>query len=179
MKIQITGKKSAAFAAEAVNVFYQCRALLKDPQKALKDSIGEIKSYIVIGGVLFILMGVMALLWGARPLTVVAMVLMVLVIALSLRLYTRLNGMAKAMEADERPSVLELAEEGVTLTKSGEAGRTLAWDEVAFVRVFRETVCFIPKDGKGYILAVSAQHAQDIFGWLRENRPETAFYHRV
>ena len=173
MQITINEKKSDQFANEIVNVFYQNRGLVKNPEAKLKNSLGELKTYIAIGAVLFLLMGGMAILWGAEALTIIAMVLMVLIIAISLRLYFRLSGMAKVITSDPRSSVLTVDETGLTLARDGSEGQTLPWENVAFVRCFAESVCALPNDQKGYILAVPIAHKDEVLAAVKMVRPDT------
>ena len=45
----------------------------------------------------------------------------------------------------------------------------IAWDNVAFVREFNESVCFFSKSVQGLILAVSKTYRQQVFDHLRDN----------
>ena len=77
------------------------------------------------------------------------------------------SSMVKRLLADERTSVLTLDESGVELTKDGGNTVRLAWDNVAFVRSFDESVCFLAKDTAGFVIGVNGSHRQEILDYLK------------
>ena len=46
----------------------------------------------------------------------------------------------------------------------------LAWSNVAFVRTFKESVCFVSKGPTGVIFSVIAKYQPEIYAYLKENQ---------
>ena len=46
----------------------------------------------------------------------------------------------------------------------------MAWTNVAFVRTFQESVCFVSKGPAGLIISVDARFQQEIYPYLKENQ---------
>ena len=70
---------------------------------------------------------------------------------------------------DDRPSVVTLDDNGVEIEKTGSQAIRLAWDNVAFVRTFRESVCFFSKDNSRIVLAVKKEYESEINKYLDDN----------
>ena len=112
-------------------------------------------------------LALMSVFWGADTMMTVGMVLMAIVIVLCWAFLHSMNSMVKKLLADERTSVLTLDENGVELDKGGSNTVRLAWDGVAFVRAFDESVCFFARDMAGFVIGVNGRHRQEILDYLK------------
>ena len=89
-----------------------------------------------------------------------------------LMLFVYLNKMNKTVTAnleDKRPSIITLNERGVSISKDGSPIVRLTWDQVAFVRTFKESTCFVPKDSENYAIAVNNAHLAEIREFMDNN----------
>jgi hypothetical protein len=66
--------------------------------------------------------------------------------------------------------VLVMDEAGVEIDKEDGQVMRMAWTNVAFVRTFQESVCFVSKGPAGLIISVDARFQQEIYPYLKENQ---------
>lgn len=169
MTIEIKEKGTKEFYEEVVNVTSQYKKLINNPGMNLRNNFRSLRQYIVVCAFFLIALIVMGIMWGMDTMSVVGIVLMVIVIALCGFLLFNMRSMVGKYLADERTSVVTLDENGVELEKEGSQVVRLAWDSVAFVRVFKESVCFVSKDVAGLVLAINKGYQQQILDYLRTN----------
>lgn len=170
LKIEVREKGTKAFYKEVVCVIAQYLRLMKKPDRKLQDTFKMLRTYLTICTVLLVIVLAMAIAWGMDALSIAAIALMVAAIALSgIQLY-RFSNMVKAYLGDPRASLITLDPSGVELDKEGAQVIRVAWDEVAFVRVFDESVCFFAKGVRGLVIAVNRSREQEILAYLKDNR---------
>lgn len=174
MKIEIKEKGSEAFYRETVNVMSQYRALIKNPEGKLRDNFKLLRSYLVICGILLAILAVMAAVWRADGTMIAAMVLLAAAAVLSAMYLANLQKLLKALMEASPGSTLLLDGEGVELDKPGSQVVRLAWDNVLFVRVFQESVCFAAKNSTGFIISVDRRYESEVVGWLESNKTGVA-----
>ena len=68
---------------------------------------------------------------------------------------------------------LTLDESGAELAVADTQTVKIARKNIAVVRVFAESVCFVPAAGAGVIISVAKNRAEEVLGFVRENWPET------
>lgn len=172
MIIEIKEKGGEAFYRELVNVLGQYRALIKKPDMKLADNFKVYRNYLIVSAVFIVLLGIFGITGGFDYLMVIAMSLLALesvFMALILRNYTKyVNDSLK----DKRTGVLTLDDKGVELKKEEALTYRSSWEEIAFVRRFKESVCFIPKEKNMMVIAVIPKYQEEIFNYLKENKPE-------
>ncbi|MBQ6036266.1 MAG: hypothetical protein IJL43_03045 [Lachnospiraceae bacterium] len=172
MEIRINEKGSEAFYKETVNVTLQYRGLMKKPEKTPENLKKKLTLYMIGCGVLGAALLVMGFAWGFDTLTVVAIALMGFVLLLA---GTYLSTIRKAEEAviqDMRSSVLTLDEKGIELNKEDSQVVRIGWNNIAFARVFQESICFFSKDQTGLVIAVDRKYQDEILRELKQNHPE-------
>jgi len=172
MRISINEKGSEAFYREVVNAAVQYRALMKQPDRKLKDYFKGLKVYGAICGVLFVLCALMGIFWGFDALIIAALVISFLALFASVRYYMSMKKMLDAYLADERTSVLVLDEAGIELDKEDGQVLRMAWGNVAFVRTFEESVCFISDQPIGFMISCLRKYQPEIYAYLKENQIE-------
>ena len=172
MRIEIREQGTPAFYKEVVCAMAQYMRIAKKPERKLEDTFKLLKIYIAVCGVFLVLIVLMGIFWGADGLTVLTVTILLAAIFLSAVQLNRLNQLYKSLEEDEHLSILTLDEQGVELNKEGSQLVRIAWDNVAFLRVFKESLCFFSKDVRGIIIAVSRKYEDQIFDYLSHNNVE-------
>ncbi len=172
MTIEIS-KRSAtdAFYREAANVVGQYRRLMKRPERKLRDLFAALRVCLGVSVAFLVSVAVTGAVWGADGATIAAAGLFcfaILLCAVSLGSLTRL---VRGLKNDPRSSLLTLDERGAELNKENSQVLRMAWDNVAFVREFDESVCFFSKEATGFVISVPSAFRGEIFAYLGENAP--------
>lgn len=169
MKFEFREKGSENFYRECVNVLVQYRSLLKKPEGKLKDYFRLMRNYLIILGVFLIAIVVMNVMWEFDSLGFVAIAVLAIVMVLTGIYLRNMNRILRDMQDNFCPSVLTLDEKGVFLARENGENVSMLWENIAFVRGFRETVGFLVGNATGISLFTSIEHKDAIFGYIREN----------
>ena len=172
MRLEIKEKGNDAFYREAINVATQYRRLLQNPERKLIDYFKAYKIYTILCAVLAVLIAAMNIAWGWDTLGIVALVALVIVAIFSAAFWKRLNGLQKNMMDDLRTSVFTMDESGVELNKGDSQTVRMSWDNLAFVRIFDESISFFTKDGMGFIITVDRRYGKEILEYLQAEQPD-------
>ena len=172
MRIEIREAGSEAFYKETINVLIQYRSLIKKPERTLTDYFKTVKRYEIISALLFVLLGATTVLWGAGKATLMAMGLMAVNLVFCRIYLINIGKLYREMREDTRSSVLTLDENGVELDKESSQIVRISWENVAFLRVFREAVCILPRNATGFVISVSRFYEEEILGYLKEHGTE-------
>ena len=172
MQIEINEMGSKAFYEEAVNAAAQYRYLLKDHHVKLKNYFSQYRTLLIVGAAALAVQLALILAWGADTYRVFCALFLLIAVVLTLLFRMRLCKMRDAMMADPHRSVLTLDESGVQLETPGTQMIRIDRNNVAVIRIFTESVCFVPAGGSGIIVAVARRYEGEILPWLRENWPE-------
>lgn len=169
MTIEIKEKGSRKFYKEVVNVLTQYRQLLYKPEDKLKDNFTR---YILLTAVMAFL-AIIYVISGSKGAFTTSKILVVVFGSLaaiaSLVNYLRMNKAVNAYLADDRPSAVNLDENGIEIEKTGSQAVRLAWDNVAFVRSFSEATCFFAKDLSGIVLCVNNNYKKEVLDYIKNN----------
>lgn len=176
MRIEINEPGSEAFYREVVNVSGQHRRLMRKPEAKLRDHFRALRVNIILCAVFLALNLVMALTWGADTLSWVAGVLMVFCIALNGGFLMQYHRLLRALMARDGAAVLTVDESGVELDREGVQKVRLDWSTVAFVRVFQESLCFVPREAGSLLVAVDRKYAAQVLEELRHCAPDVKVY---
>ena len=171
MKIEISEKGSEAFYREVVNITSQYRFILKNHHHKLKDYFKQFRILLILGAAAMVILILMAIFWDVNPFDYAIIAVLGIEVVLCVGYLYALNKMLKAMLADSRTSVLTLDDTGVELNKDGSQIVKLGWDNIAVVRVYQESLTFVPGDRTGIVISVAKKYAGEILAWLRENQP--------
>ena len=172
MTLEIKEKGSREFYKESINVALQYKSLLKDPKRKLKDYFKMYSRYLIICVVLLVLLIAMNMAWGMDQYSIAVMAVMAITVVLCGAYLMNLNNTLKGMLGDNRTSYFTMDDNGVELRKSEEQMVRMSWENLAFARVFNESICFLPKDGYGFVISTDRRYQDLILGWLAENKPE-------
>ncbi len=173
MRIEVNEKVREKFAEEIVNISIQYRSLLKKHGRKLRNLMQEYKILLIILAVVliiyvisqFTLMEPDTFSWAPVPLLVGLLVLYI-------SLIRNLNKSYRSILAQKGGSVITLDENGAELNRQNAQVVRLAWDNIAFVRVFRECICIFSADSNGLLILADIKYADMIAGWISENHPE-------
>ena len=169
MVIEIKEKGSEQFYREVVSVTAQYQSLLRKPDQKYKDIFKTYRNMFLLMCVLFVLMLFIGFSDGFTALTIAALVT-VAIAAMMTVLYSRMmRKHVKRYLEDGGSSVVTLDENGIELKKEKVQTIRLAWDNVALVRKFDESVCFFAKETTRIVIAVTAEYEKEIDAYLTEH----------
>lgn len=171
MRIEINEKGSDAFYREVVNITAQYRGILKNHNRKLNDYFRQFRILLILGAAALVILILMAVFRGADPFDYAIIAALFIEVVMCAGYLYALNKMLKAMLADSRSSVLTLDETGVELNKGGSQIVKLGWDNIAVVRVDKESLTFVSGDRTGIVISIAKEFADEILAWLRENLP--------
>lgn len=167
MQIEIREPGSEAFYRETTNVLCQYRALRAKPDGKLHDKFREMRNILILCAAALAILVALVVTDGWTTWRIVAAVLLA-VDGVFYAYYLRgLHKTFKTLMDDHRTSVLTLDDAGVELNKENAQVVRASWENIAFARVFKESVCFFVKDGTGFVLSVSRQYEGELLPYLR------------
>lgn len=169
MTIEIKEKGTKQFYKEVVNVTTQYRQLLYKPDDKLKDNFGHYIFIIIAMAIIFAISLIGGIKGSFNTMKILIMVFAGLSVIATILVLLRMNKLVDTYLADDRPSVVTLDENGVEIEKKGSQAVRLAWDNVAFVRVFDESTCFFSKDLTGIVLSVTNDYKKEILDYLKSS----------
>ena len=169
MRIEIKEKGTPAFYKEIVCALAQYMLIMKKPERKLRDSFKMLKTYIDVCGAFLVLVTALGIFYGMDALTILSIVVLLAAIILSMMQLNRLDQLYRSLQEDTHLSILTLDEEGVELNKEASQLVRMAWGNVAFLRVFDESLCFFGKDARGMIIAVNRNHEKQILDYISDN----------
>lgn len=171
MQILIDHNGSDAFYTDAVNMMAQYRSLLKKPARKVENMLQTYKLLGIAAAVMFAIMAAMTIAWGSDTLMKVLMALLAVLFVFDIAYYFALIKLKKRMMEDKRTSILTLDENGVELNKEDEQVVRIAWDNLAFVRIYGECIGFVSKDVSGLIVFVERRYEGQVIPYVRETAP--------
>ena len=169
MTIEVTEKGSKEFYKEFVNILTQYRQLLYKPQDKLRNNYSKNIFLTVAMVALFGLSLYGGINDSFNVMKILVMVLSTVAVVFTIMYLLRMNKAVNEYMNDDRPSVVTLDDNGVEIEKSGSQAIRLAWDNVAFVRVFNESTCFFSKDLNGIVLAVNNKYKNELLDYIKDN----------
>lgn len=169
MRIEVKEEGTREFYREVVNVLMQYKKLIKDPEAALTDNFKSFRTICIAATVVFAANILCGLLFGWNNIIFFCSAVMWVCVAMLLVYLNKMNKTVQAYLDDKRKSVVILDDKGVALSKDGSLAVRLAWDNVAFVRSFAESTCFVPKEELGIVIAVFNTHRDEIREYMENN----------
>jgi hypothetical protein len=109
---------------------------------------------------------------GFSALTIVALVIVIIAAMMVIVFAHAMRKQVRNYLAEGGSSVLTLDKNGVEIGKERSQTVRLAWDNVAFVRKFSESVCFFSKEATRVVIAVPSEHEQEICDYMDDNSIE-------
>ena len=169
MTIEIKEKGTRAFYKEVVNVVTQYRQLLYKPEDKLKDNFKKNVFMIAAMALIFLMFLYGGIKGSFSTMMILAMAFAAMAAVATALVLSRMNKMVDGYLADDRPTLVTIDENGIELEKTGSQAVRLAWDNVAFVRVFAESTSFFSKDLSGIVLSVTNEHKKELLDYIKDN----------
>ena len=102
---------------------------------------------------------------------IVAEVVLAINIVLSIMLFRNMKKLLGKLQDDPRTSVFSMDDRGIELDKEGAQIVRIAWDNLAFVRAFKESICFASKEGTGITISIDRKYENEIRQYMTEHVP--------
>lgn len=177
MRIEIHDPPTPAFCREVVCVLTQHRELLKRPEAKLRNVWAWMYGTICFCLAMLVFNTVSAIYWDTDFFLMVLVYLVHgVVLSFDLLLLGRDKELYRGLLERGGSAVLTVDAQGVELDRPGRQRVRLDWGTVAFVRVFRESLCVVPRETGGVLIAVSARHAAAVMEALKENDVKIEVY---
>ena len=145
---------------------------MKKPTAKFMTSFRSFLMQLLGMGILFASMTLVGKSDGFSPVTVCGMTasaMGVFVIAVS---YYAMKRRVNMFLEDDRTSTVTLDEKGVEINKEDAQIIRISWDNVAFVRSFKESTSFFAKDASGIVISVTNKYKDQIMEYLNNNDVE-------
>ena len=174
LKITVTEPGSEAFYRELVNIMAQYRQLMKKPEKKLRDMFKSFRSNMIIMIVIAaiaLLVCVLSFMW--RDLTAESIVLLAMALAMIFLYAYNLKNYNKAVKRfidEHQTTTVTLDAQGIE-NKTEKQTIRLAWDNVAFARVFKESVGFLSSNSMGMVMTIDRKYEGELLRWMGANCP--------
>lgn len=169
MVIEIKEKGTKEFYEEVVSFNHQYGALMKKPEATFTSSFKSFQVQFLSMMVLFICMTLLGKSDGFKPMIVCAMTVAAITALISALFYYAMKKRVKMILEDERESTITLDDNGVEINKGNSQVIRIAWDNVAFVRTFKESTSFFAKDASGIVISVTNMYKDQIMEYLNAN----------
>ena len=169
MVIEIKEKGSKEFYEEVVSFNHQYGVLMRKPTAKFRTPFKSFLIQIFGMVILFIGLTLIGLSEGfdsARVCAMTAAAAGAVVLGTS---YYVMKKRVKMFLDDERPSTITLDDKGIEINKGDTQIIRLGWDNVAFVRTFKESTSFFAKDASGIVISVTNKYKDQIMEYLNAN----------
>jgi len=169
MTIEVKEKGTKAFYEEVVNVVAQYGRLRKRPDAKLKNYFVSLRNFAILLAVMTLIDAGIGVAWGFDGIVAAGVIVCAVMLVFDVAFLINLGRLVDRYLADERASTVILDENGVELDKEGTQTVRLAWPSIAFVRVFRESICFISGDIQSFVIAVNIGHKKEILDYIKNS----------
>ena len=173
MKIEIIEEFGVGYYREAISVAYQSKAILKDYNIQVWD-LFKFWACISVASTALSLIWLFVAYWisGFNGLTIAALSLCALCGVCGFICLAGLYQNLRALRNSHSQSTLVLDENGVELDVRGKHSVRINWDNLAVVKIGRESINFLSFDSNGIHIGVPKKYESQIMPWVRMNHPE-------
>lgn len=176
MRIEIKEEGTRELYTEVVNVLMQYRKLIRNPEAALNDNFKSFRTICKAAAAAFVVIMICGFLFGWNNIIFICSAITWVCVAMLLVYLNKMNKTVQAYLDDKRRSVIILDERGVALSKDGSLAVRLDWDNVAFVRSFTESTCFVPDEELGIVIPVPNTYRDEIRDYMTNNETGVRCY---
>lgn len=169
MRIEVREQGTREFYREVVNVLMQYRKLIRQPDAALTDNFKSFRTIGIAAAVFFVIDMICGFAFGWSRIIFICTAVLWVCGAMLLANLHKMNKAVNDYLDDRRSSVIILDERGAALSKDGSLVIRLPWDKIAFVRSFNESICFIPTEEIGFVIAVFNTYRDEIREYMENN----------
>lgn len=176
MRIEVNEKGSYEFYKEVANVSMQFKRISKNPTCKYRDMFKSVRNYLILAGVLWLLELAMQVMWGFDGLGVALLVIIAFLIFLYVMYYIRMKKYLDSFLNDNRTSTLTVEESFIQIEKGSDQAIRLGWDNVAFARIFKESICFFSKEAPAIVISVDRPHMGEVIDYIAGNGIDVRIY---
>lgn len=169
MTIEVKEKGTKEFYEEVVSFNHQYGALMRKPTAKFMTSFRSFLIQLFGMGFLFVAMTLIGRSDGFSPMSVCSMTASAMGVFVTAVSYYAMQKRVKIFLEDDRTSTVTLEDKGVEINKEDEQIIRLGWDNVAFVRSFKESTSFFAKDASGIVISVTNKYKDQIMEFLKKN----------
>ncbi|MCR5120237.1 MAG: hypothetical protein K6B44_11560 [Lachnospiraceae bacterium] len=174
MEIQIE-KGSEAFFREFVSLQFQGRHLIKDPERKFKDMFKSSRNTLILCIILLIWQTAMLKFNGPKTFLYILIGCTVMLFIMIIFSFFIMNKNLKTFLAKNAPSTLSLSAEGIENTTNEGEKVAIPWSKIAYIRIFKEMMAFMPHDISGIIIGLDSKYAPQIMDWITQNNINIRF----
>ncbi|HHW95321.1 MAG TPA: hypothetical protein GX736_05300 [Mogibacterium sp.] len=170
--IKTTDNTSKEYLNEIINILIQIRKLQSKPHAQLKPIYQFCRIMMLIGTPFLILF----LTFGIKDRNTVFMMLSTILAVCLLTIGSALLSMRKLrnhMTINAGESILIIDTDWVESQSSNGQTTRLAWNQIAYIRVFEHSVCFIPRSLTGFLINIDKSYADEIIQAIQAEAPDT------
>lgn len=157
--------RSKEYCREVVNVLLQYHDLVKDPGRKVNDAISFGKKRLNLSIIVFVF-EIVRTIAGKGDIVCCAVVLSYCLI--SYRWLRDVEKMIRRYMEDGTPCLLTIDEEGVEFNKESKIVMRAFWNNIAFILILKESICFLSKDASGSMIAVPVDYKGQVLEGMRE-----------
>lgn len=169
MVIEVKEKGTKAFYEEVVSFTHQYGALMRKPTAKFMTSFRFFLIQLFAMVFLFVAMTLIGRSDGFSPMAVCAMTASGMGIVVIAASYYAMKRRMNMFLEDEKASTITLDDKGIEIRKGNAQIIRLSWDNVAFVRTFKESTSFFAKGAGGIVISVTNKYKDQIMDYLNEN----------
>lgn len=169
--IKITDNTSKDYLNEIINILMQIRKFQSRPRAKLLPIYQFSRIMIIIGTPFLILF----LTLGIKDRSTIFMMLSTLLAVCLLIMGIVLNSLGKLRKniiCDSGESALTIDSDGVEFRSLNRQTVRLDRSQIAYVRVFKHSVCFVPRNLTGFLINTDKSYADEIIQAVKAETPD-------
>lgn len=176
MRIEVNEHGSDAFYKEVANVSMQYKRITKKPTRKLSDIYKMVKVYIVILGLAGLFELLVSVMYGFDGVGTALLIIVAFLMLIYILHYRRIKKYLNTIISDKRQSILTLDEQYIEVAKGADQAIRLGWDNVAFARVFEESICFFSKEAPAIVISVDRPNMDAVVDYIKSKNIGVMIY---
>ena len=168
MKIKITEKGKYEFYKEVVNITQQYRSLIKKPEQKIKDNIKSLEklTYADIAIVAFLVIDI--IMFGFDSSSIITLIFSILIIITGYFYTSNLKKQVNKMYESAGNREVVIDKKGIKYVNPDVQTISIAWDNIAFIKLGEYTIAFIPKDNTGILICLQIDYKDQILEEIKD-----------
>ena len=173
MIIETNREITKAEAKEITNVLMSARQLIKHPSKKLSDMFAFCRNGAIFCTVALLFFGFVLIRGDRDALTLAGTIISVVAVVFLAVFYSGVKKTYQSLAKREKEHVIiTFDENGIDFEVQGNRRIQTSWENVAFLRLFQETACFVPKEVTGFLISLGREHWEAVKEYVKENKIE-------
>lgn len=163
-------KMSKTAQDEMTSIIHNARKLIKKPDMKLKNIRGMIIKFTIWTAVFLVFFIGCLILFGPHILLYIGLGMEFCLILTLVIFCISVGSTKKALAESTGTCTLTLSGEGLKYDDHENRKFELGWGAFSAVRVFEESVVFLPKQITGLLIRISSEHAQAVEEFMKQNQ---------